>query len=339
MTKNKNTIGGSAGESQPGKVSMIMELFESANLEPGKEPVFENKDYVYSSSHKMLLEGIDFDLVYTPLKHLGYKATLAVLGPLYATSFIPCAISVKVALSSRFGYSHIKELWSGVTAAVKEHDLQNIRLDLVPSITGLTLSLSSQGKQKREIFVQKPVCKPADLLCLSGGLGAAYMGLQILEREKLVFEKERSQPKLDNYKFVLQSYLNPFIDSSLFRVMNECGVIPSAGEFVVNGLADSVKSICFANSVGAKIFMNRIPIASELSAVSEEIKIDPFTAALNGGDDFRFLFAIPLDKLDTIKRELPQLDIIGHLCDPEAGALLITPDGKDLELKAQAWDK
>ncbi|MDZ4059463.1 MAG: hypothetical protein U1D64_05410, partial [Bacteroidales bacterium] len=114
MTKNKNTIGGSAGESQPGKVSMIMELFESANLEPGKEPVFENKDYVYSSSHKMLLEGIDFDLVYTPLKHLGYKATLAVLGPLYATSFIPCAISVKVALSSRFGYSHIKELWSGV---------------------------------------------------------------------------------------------------------------------------------------------------------------------------------------------------------------------------------
>ncbi|MDZ4059413.1 MAG: thiamine-phosphate kinase, partial [Bacteroidales bacterium] len=164
-------------------------------------------------------------------------------------------------------------------------------------------------------------------------------GLQILEREKLVFEKERSQPKLDNYKFVLQSYLNPFIDSSLFRVMNECGVIPSAGEFVVNGLADSVKSICFANSVGAKIFMNRIPIASELSAVSEEIKIDPFTAALNGGDDFRFLFAIPLDKLDTIKRELPQLDIIGHLCDPEAGALLITPDGKDLELKAQAWDK
>ncbi len=339
MTKNNNTIEGDREESLPGKISMISELFKSAGIDPGSEPVFENNDYVYSSSHRVLLEGIDFDLVYTPLKHLGYKATLAVIGPLYATNFTPSSISVKVALSSRFKHSNIVELWSGITAAVKEHNLENVVLDLLPSITGLTISLSSQGKQKREIFVQKPQCKPADLLCLSGSLGAAYMGLQILEREKLFFEKERVQPKLGDYKFVLQSYLNPFIDSSLFRVMEGCAVIPSAGHFVVNGLADSVKSICFANSAGAKIFMNRIPIASEVSQVCEEIKIDPFTAALNGGDDFRFLFAIPLDKLDSVKRELPQLDIIGHLCDPEAGALLITPDGKEIELKAQAWDK
>jgi thiamine-monophosphate kinase len=141
-----------------------------------------------------MLEGIDFDLIYTPLKHLGYKAVLNVLGPLYSGGFEPESLSVRVALSKKFSNTSIEELWSGVVAAFKEHGLQTIDLDLLPSVTGLTISLSSQGKQKNELFVQKAACKSSDLLCLSGGLGAAYLGLQILEREKMIFEKDRTQP-------------------------------------------------------------------------------------------------------------------------------------------------
>ncbi len=217
--------------------------------------------------------------------------------------------------------------------------MESLDLDLTPSFTGLTISLSSQGKQKREVFVQKPDCKSSDLLCISGSLGAAYMGLQILEREKMIFKKENVQPDLEKYKFVLRSYLNPYIDRTLFEIFSASNIYPSTGEFVVNGLADSVKTICNRTNLGAKIFMNRIPIASETSEVASEINIDPVTAALNGGDDYRFLFAIPLEKYDALKKEFPQLDIVGHLCDPEAGAMFITPDGSEIPLKAQAWDK
>ena len=321
------------------KASMIQELFLNFGLAPNSEFIPDNNGFTYSSSHKMMLEGVDFDLVYTPLKHLGYKAVLNVLGPLYAAGFEPESLSVRVALSKRFSFPGIKELWSGIVAAFKEHGMQNIDMDLAPSVTGLTISLSSQGKQKNELFVQHPQCKSSDLLCISGALGAAYMGLQVLEREKIVFEKESAQPQLEKYKFVLQSYLNPYIDRTLFEAMKSNGIYPSRGEFVVNGLADSVKSICLAKNLGAKIFMNRIPLAAGTSEVAEEIKIDPITAALNGGDDYKFLFAVPLEKHEILQKEFPQLDIIGHLCDPQAGALFVTPDGTELTLKAQAWDK
>ncbi|PKO99553.1 MAG: thiamine-phosphate kinase [Bacteroidetes bacterium HGW-Bacteroidetes-8] len=322
-----------------GKVPMIQDLFLNFGLTPNKEFFADNTGFTYSSSHKVMLEGIDFDLIYTPLKHLGYKAVLNVLGPLYSGGFEPESLSVRVALSKKFSNTSIEELWSGVVAAFKEHGLQNIDLDLLPSVTGLTISLSSQGKQKNELFVQRPSCKSSDLLCLSGGLGAAYLGLQILEREKMIFEKDGTQPQLEKYKFVLQAYLNPYIDKSLFETMKSVGIYPSRGEFVVNGLADSVKSICLAKNLGAKVFMNRIPLASGATEVAGEINIDPVTAALNGGDDYKFLFAVPLEKHEVLQKEFPQLDIIGHLCDPQAGALFVTPDGTELSLKAQGWDK
>ena len=322
-----------------GRESMIRDLFEAAGQTRTQMPLFNGEEFVYTSSHSVLLEGADFDLVYTPLKHLGYKAVINVAGPLFAQGFTPQSLSVKLSLSSRFRFAQIEEIWSGVVSAFRELNMEHLDLDLTPSVTGLTISLSSQGKQKREIFVQKPACKTSDLLCISGSLGAAYMGLQILEREKMIFEKDNVQPDLEKYKFVLRSYLNPYIDKSLFDVFSSNEIYPSDGEFVTNGLADSVKRICSRNNLGAKIFMNRIPIASETSEVAAEINIDPVTAALNGGDDYRFLFAIPLDKYDALKKEFPQLDIVGHLCDPEAGAMFITPDGSEIPLKAQAWDK
>jgi len=321
------------------KVSLIGRLYQKSGINPFESFYKDMDGNTISCSQKLLLEGIDFDLVYTPLKHLGYKAVLSVLGPLYASGFDPFQLSLTIGLSARFSQEEIESLWEGMDAAFKEHKIDSIKLDLLPSLTGLTISLSSLGKQSNQLFVQRPQCKEGDLLCVSGSLGAAYLGLQILEREKRVFDKANAQPKLDGYKFVLQQYLSPHIDRSLFDLLKATSILPSTGEFLTEGLAHSVKNICANHSVGAKIFMNRLPIPSPASDVANELNLDPLTAALNGGDDYKFLFAIPLDKHQEIQKELPQLDIIGHLSSLESGLMLITPDGQELELKAQAWDK
>lgn len=321
------------------KISFIDKLYSKAEIDRYCGVITQPQENTFFNSHKLLLEGIDFDLVYTPLKHLGYKAILAAVGPIYAAGFSPFQLSLSIALSKKITEPQIEELWEGMIAAFKEHTITEIKLDLVPSITGMALSLSSQGKQNKKLFVQRPKCKQGDLLCISGSMGTSYLGLQILEREKRVFEETQVQPKLDNYKFVLHSFLNPFIDKTLFQTLNETEIIPSECDFVTNGLAHSIKSICARNSLGAKIFMNRIPIPSPASTVAEELNIDPITAVLNGGEDYKFLFAIPLEKHEKILKEFPQLDIIGHLSDPGTGTIFITPDGEEIELKAQAWDK
>ncbi len=322
------------------KVSFVHKLINSTGIECDASLITpESNQNIFSLSHSVLLEGIDFNLIYTPLKHLGYKAILSAIGPVYAAGYSPYSLSVKIALSNRFSENNIEELWQGMSAAMKEHNIQKISLDLLPSVTGLTISISSNGKQNRDTFVQLQQCKTGDLLCISGPLGEAYLGLQILEREKRVFEKANVQPQLENYKYVLQAYLHPFIDKTLFEVMAGNGIVPSEGDFIMYGLSDSIKKICARNSLGAKIFMNRIPVASEASATASELNLDPYTCALNGGDDYRFVFAIPLDKHEALSKELPQLDIIGHMSDSGTGALFITSDGSEMELKAQGWEE
>jgi thiamine-monophosphate kinase len=321
------------------KISLIQELLSQTTASPFNNIIFDNQEYVFTSSHKLLLEGTDFDLVYTPLNHLGYKAVLSAFGPLYAKGFTPHSLSVRIGMSKKIGTTQLEELWQGISAALKEHSVEYIELDLLSSLTGLTISLSSQGKQKRETFVQHNSCKSGDLLCLTGSVGAAYLGLQILEREKRIFEERGVQPKLEKYKPILRAFLNPELDKTLPDLMTSAGIFPSEGDFVINGLADSVKSICGRNNLGAKIFMNRIPVFSAAMEVAEELNIDPMTAAMNGGEDYRILFAIPQSQYEAVQKELPQLDIVGHLCDISAGTKFITPDGSEIELKAQAWNE
>ncbi len=293
------------------------------------------------SSHKVLLEGIDFNLTYTPLKHLGYKSILALLGPLYAQGVPPTTLSIVIALSSRFKVKEIEELWSGMSVAIKEHKIDSVVLDLIPSLTGLTISLSSQGEQKRTLFVQPQECKENHLLAISGTLGAAYLGVQILERERRIFEEAGADitPKLDSYTYVLRHYLNPHIDLTLFELLKEEKIVPSSADFISQGLAHSVKTVATREKLGARVYMNRIPFNAEASKVAEELSIDPMTAVLNGGDDFQFLFAFPLEDHEKILRDFPQLEVIGHLSSQESGMKLVTPDGQELPLKAQAWDK
>lgn len=321
------------------KISLIEHLIKQTGASDSKNFYPDNQDYIYYNSHKLMLEGVDFDLVYTPLTHLGYKAALSVLGPLYSESFAPCSLSVHIGMSKKTGTTQLEELWKGITAAIREHSIEFVNLDLSSSLTGLTISLSSQGKQKRELFVQRENCKSGDLLCLTGSLGAAYLGLQILEREKRIFEERGVQPQLEKYKFVLRSFLNPELDKTLPQLMEAAEIFPSEGQFVINGLSDAVKSICGRNNLGAKIFVNRIPVASQAMEVAEELNIDPITSAMNGGEDYRILFAISQSQYEKVTKELPQLDIVGHLCDISAGTMLITPDGSEIELKAQAWNE
>lgn len=341
MTTAENSKPRRTPVEEVGKINLIESLLSRV-----KGGVTQNTSYggsddsLWINSHKLLLEGMDFDLVFTPLRHLGYKAIACVLGPIYAQNHIPENVSVNLGLSKRFFVEDIEELWMGMVAAFEEHKISSVQLDLLPSLTGLTISLSSEGKQKRETFVQTSAPASGDLICITGSLGAAYMGLQLLEREKRLFTGNPNiQPKLDGYKFILKSYLNPEINTSVIELLNESSIIPSDGSFITNGLADSVKRICRKSNLGAKIFLDKIPIASQTFAMAEELNMDAITAAINGGDDYQFLYVIPLSKYESAKKELPQLDIIGHLCAAESGTKLITPDGAELELKAQGWSE
>jgi len=339
MTKAENSNPKKTPVAEIGKIQLTEMLLSHIGANISDTIVYgHTNDHLWVNSHKLLLEGLDFDLVYTPLKHLGYKSILSVLGLIYAQNHIPENISVCIGLSKRFFVEDIEELWSGMIAALEEHNVKSVHLELLPSLTGLTISLSSQGKQKREVFVQTPKPVSGDLICITGSLGAAYMGLQLLEREKALFSGHQSaQPNLENYKFILKSYLNPQIDVSLIELFNQGTLIPSGGIFISNGLSDAVKKVCKISGLGAKIFLEKIPIASQTFTMAEELNIDAITSAVNGGDDFEFLFTFPLSQYESVQKELPQIDIIGHLCSADFGTKLITPDGAELQLKAQGW--
>lgn len=327
--------------SEIGKAALTLKLLEMTDNSLSSANIYGESDtgFVWNNSHDILLEGIDFDLVYMPLKYLGYKSVIINLGNHYARFFTPDNISIRVGLSGRFSVEDITELWTGMVAAIKEHGIKKVSLTLDPSLTGLTLSLSSQGKQRMSDFVQKPKPMAGDLICLSGNIGSAYMGLQILEREKRLFNTTSTQPDLEKYKFVLKNYLNPEINTSIFKEIEATKIAPSNGAFIFTGLADSINLLCHETKLGARIFLERIPISSQTDEVAIELNMDPVTAALNGGGDVQFIFTFPVAEYDKLIKELPQLDIIGHLSSPSEGAMLVTPDGSALDLKAQAWSK
>lgn len=319
-----------------GKQAAIAKLFENSGF-TNENPILVKEKGECCTAHKILLEGVDFDLVYTPLKHLGYKAALYALGELYAALRIPVSLSVNLGVSSRFSFEDICLLWEGILAACREHGVKHLGLDLNPSVNGLCISISSCGVQKKGVLENVPAPKNMDLICLSGHVGAAYMGLHILEREKVSFTGTDRQPELDGYKAVLASYLSPEIKSNTASRFIEAGVIPSKGYFLTRGLGAAVIELSRESGFGAKIYIEKIPISSQTFAVAEELDIDPVTAAMNGGDDYRFIFTVPIEKHDVIRKDFQDFDVIGHLAKPEVGAVLVTPEGAELEIKAQGY--
>ena len=319
-----------------GKQAALDRLFEGSGF-TNEHPVRIKERGECCSAHKMMLEGCDFDLVYTPLRHLGYKAVLGVIGELYAALRQPVSLSVDLGLSKRFCYEDVAQLWEGILAAAREHDLKHLALDLNPSVNGLCISLAACGLQQRTVLEKVPAPGNMDLICLSGHVGAAYMGLHVLEREKVSFTSTGEQPDLSQYKPVLASYLSPEIKPEVLKRFLEAKVLPSRGYFLTRGLGEAVIRLTRDTGWGAKIYLEKIPISSQTFAMAEEIDMDVVTAAMNGGDDYKFLFVIPIGQHETFRKEFHDYEIIGHLARPDVGPVLVTPEGAELPIHAQGY--
>lgn len=348
MEKEKTQI------NEIGKQEVLNRLFKETSYTNNKENIYSGL-YKFKSSkkeerastivvNKTMLEGIDFNLIYTPLQHLGYKAALYAMGFIYAKCYNPISLSFTIAISSRFMLEDVELLWSGILEAAKEHKIENLSLDLKPSLTGLTIAISAVGIQSNKALESRAAIDNTSLICLTGNLGAAYMGLHVLEREKVAFNKltpeqakSYKQPDLSKYKYILSQYLKPEIHPDTVNQFKEVNLLPSTGYFITNGLASSILDMCKEHNVGAKIYLSRMPIATQTSAMAQELSIDTTTAALNGGDDYKFIFIVPITEHERFHKEFPNVDIIGHLCKPEVGAQLVTPDGAEISLRAQGY--
>lgn len=324
-----------------GRIEAIAKLYEGTPYKPFRSSWFETagKGYVTTQS-RTFIEGVDFDLVYFPLKHLGYKCVTAVTGELYAELSHPRVLDLRLGISAKLDFKHIKEVWEGAVTAAREHGFKQVNLDLVPSPNGLVVSVSATGETSLLTAKRRSAAKSMDLICVSDNLGAAYMGFQVLEKEKKAFEKSgdaKAQPDLENYKHLVGAYLKPKINPQTVSLLEDAEIIPSYGYLVNRGLADAVRRLVRDSGFGAKIYVNKLPFAGKTFDLGRELNIDPISAALNGGEDYRLLFTIPIGKHDKFRHDFQTFDVIGHLAKPEVGAAVVTPDGVELPIKAQGW--
>ena len=324
-----------------GRVEAISRLYEGTPYKPFRSGWFETSGKAYVTTHaRTYIEGIDFDLTYFPLKHLGYKCVVGATGELYAEFSHPQTMEIRLGVSSKLDFKHIKEVWEGIVAAAKEHGYKQVGLDLTPSPNGFFVSVSVTGETSLLMGKRRPAAKSMDLICVSDNLGAAFMGFHVLEREKRAFEKSgdaKAQPKLDDYKNLVGAYLKPQINPQTIKLMEDAEIVPSHGYLVTRGLADAVKRLVRDSGLGAKIYVDKLPFAGKTFELGKELNIDPISAALNGGEDYRLLFTIPIGKHDKFRHDFQTFDIIGPLAKPEVGACIVTPDGVELPIKAQGW--
>lgn len=323
-----------------GRVGAIARLYEGTPFRPFRDTGFETsaKDVIRTRS-RIFLEGIDFNLVYFPLKHLGYKAVTAVTGELYAALSRPRTLDLRLGVSAKLDFAQIRELWTGAVAAAKEHGYKAVDIDLVPSVNGLAISVSATGETACITEKRRPEPQTKDLLCVSGNLGGAFFGMRILEREMRRFDEDGIHPALEKYRMMIASYLKPEITPALPSLLEEADLLPSCGCLVTGGLAEAVKRLARATGLGAKVYADKIPFEGNSFELGKEMNIDPISAAMNGGEDYRLLFAVPILKMEKFRRDFQTFDIIGHLALPEAGTVLVTPDGVEFPLKAQGWEE
>ena len=328
--------------SELGRIEAISRLFEGTGYSQCGHCTLHTGKNTGSVVHSSVLmtEGIDFDLTYFPLKHLGYKAVIEATGEIYAALAHPRTLAVRLAVSSKTDFDRVRELWDGVVTAAKEHGYEELSLDLMPSVNGLVIGMASSGERQTLTEKRRLPAKSMDLICVSGSLGAAFMGMQILEGEKQKFLKrktDRSQPDRSDHKLIIGEYLKPEINPTYVTQLEEAEIIPSYGYFVNRGLADAVKRLVQDSGFGAKIYVERLPFAGGTFDLGKRFDIDPISAAFNGGDDCRLLFTIPIGKHDRFRHDFQTFDIIGHLARPEVGAALVTPEGVELPITAQRW--
>lgn len=296
----------------------------------------EKKELVVSTD--FLLEGVHFDLSYMPLKHLGYKAVVVNLSDIYAMNAKPTQITVSIAVSNRFPIEALEELYAGIEAAAKVYNVDVIGGDTTSSTTGLLISITAIGMANKGESVYRSGAKENDLLVVTGDLGAAYMGLQILEREKEVFKvNPNSQPDLEPYSYLIERQLKPEARKDISGLLKELGVKPTAMIDISDGLSSEIIHICKNSNVGCNLFEDKIPLDPQVISTCEEFNLDSTTIALSGGEDYELLFTIKTEDYPKIKAN-PHLSIIGHITDKKEGVHLISRAGTKIPLIARGWN-
>lgn len=289
----------------------------------------------------LLLEGIHFDLRYVPLKHLGYKAAIVNFSDIYAMMGTPKQIVVSLGVSSRFTVDHIEELYSGIRLACDLYGVDLVGGDTSASVTGLVISVTCIGEGKKDEIVYREGAKPTDLICVSGDLGAAYMGLQLLERENRVAagrkDQEPFQPDFAGKEYILERQLKPEARKDIVQMLKDKGIHPTSMMDVSDGLSSELLHICKASGVGCRVYEDRIPIDYQTACMAEEFNMNMVTAAMNGGEDYELLFTVPLTDNEKVEK-LEGVKVIGYIADKDLGAAMITRDGQEMPIRAQGWN-
>ena len=302
----------------------------------------------------LLMEGVHFDLTYIDLKHLGYKSAMVNISDVFAMNGTPRQITVSLALSKRFTVEDMEEFYAGLRLACEKWNVDIVGGDTTSSYTGLAISITCIGEARKEDIVYRNGAKETDLICVSGDLGAAYMGLQLLEREKSVYYQQVNEAKKKGDKkaleelahfnpdfagkeYLLQRQLQTEARGDIINKLREAGIHPTAMMDISDGLSSELMHICKQSGVGCRIFEKEIPIDYQTAVMAEEMNMNVTTCALNGGEDYELLFTVPIGDLDKVK-DMEGVRMIGHITDQKYGQILVTRDNQEFELKAQGWN-
>lgn len=286
----------------------------------------------------LLLEGIHFDLMYVPMKHLGYKSAVVNFSDIYAMNGQPRQITVSLGISKRFSVEDIEEFYAGIYLACEQYGVDVVGGDTSASLTGFSISITCIGEGEESSIVYRNGAKDTDLICVSGDLGAAYMGLQLLEREKAIFDgKSDFQPDFTGKEYLLERQLKPEARKDIIQFLADENIIPTSMIDISDGLSSELKHLCKQSGTGCYIYEERLPIDFQTAMMAEQFNLNVTTVAVNGGEDYELLFTVPLylhDKVSKIKG----IKVIGHMTKEGSGLMLQTRGGTDIELKAQGWD-
>ncbi len=288
-------------------------------------------------STDMLIQGIHFDLTYTPLKHLGYKAVVVNASDIYAMNGTPKQITLSVAISNHFSVESMEEFYAGVRLACEVYGIDLVGGDTTSSLSGMCISVTVIGEADKDDIVYRNGAKANELICVSGDLGAAYMGLQLLEREKMVFqESNEADPDFAGYEYILERQLKPEARKDIVALLKEKGIKPTSMIDISDGLSSEIMHICKQSNIGCNIYEEKLPIDYQTAKMAEELNMNVTVCAISGGEDYELLFTAPLSDYDLIS-SLHGIKVIGHTCSAAEGCNLITRDGNTFELKAQGW--
>ena len=289
-------------------------------------------------STDLLMEGIHFDLTYVPLKHLGYKAAVVNFSDIYAMNGTPKQITVSLAISKRFSIEDMDDFYDGLRFACEQYGVDIVGGDTTSSLTGLAISITCIGEADKDKVVYRNGAKDTDLICVSGDLGAAYMGLQLLEREKVVLKGDKDiQPDFTGKEYLLERQLKPEARKDIIEKLAAENIVPTSMMDISDGLSSELMHICTQSNVGCRVYEEHIPIDYQTAVMAEEFNMNLTTCAMNGGEDYELLFTVPIADHGKVS-EMEGIKLIGHITRPELGYALITRDGQEFELKAQGWN-